>query len=279
MHRQIVLIGCGCLVFATIAVAAEEQRPLEHGRTPELREKGSALMMLIEHQINPPSEEIASIVRRGLHDINASVRELALAAVVSRAGGPHFSQEAPVLNDWVADRSAMQGLRSEVTAALQDQAVNVRLQAVSALASLDYDLPSGEVHLHPDTISDLVRQFNLDKSPSVRAKIVSGFGTDRDVNSEAVRGTIQAAFSDVDARVRHAATAGAAKLGTRGDELLIGLLSDSNRSVRLQAIASLASEGSGIAEYLERLKSVLANERDPEVLTRLRSLVEAVSKQ
>jgi hypothetical protein len=91
-----------------------------------------------------------------------------------------------------------------------------------------------------DSIDHVVQRFNVEKDPSVGARIVAGFGTDRNADGESITRTIDAAFSDPAARVRHAATAGASKLGTRGDELLIGLLGDSNPSVRLQAIASLA---------------------------------------
>lgn len=123
------------------------------------------------------------MIRHGLKSGDPSIRELALAAVVSRAAGEKFAPNSPAASDWNADRLAIQELRAPVIGALQDPVDAVHVQAVSAIASLDYDISSHEVKMSSATAEVLVHQFYIDKSAPVRASIVGGFGTDRDASN------------------------------------------------------------------------------------------------
>jgi hypothetical protein len=120
---------------------------------------------------------VSAVIFDALTSGEPLVRELALAAVVSRAAGPAYSQDPVVMSNWALDRSPIQQLRPAVRAALADPDERVRHQAVAAVASLDFQ-PGGSLRIRDETVAALIHRFSIEPSHRVRAKIVGGFASD-----------------------------------------------------------------------------------------------------
>jgi hypothetical protein len=168
------------LVFAVIGTATviAQQVPTttEGFDAADPAQKKQALVEIIRHELSTGPEVVAGMIRSGLVNNDAAMREGALAAVVSRAAGPRFSQLAA--EDWPRDHQHIQALRPLVVQLLSDDPIEgVRVQAIAALVSLDFNIVSRDVELTPASERLLIDRFHLDASAKVRATIVAGFGT------------------------------------------------------------------------------------------------------
>jgi HEAT repeat protein len=238
------------------------------------------LARIIGHRSDVDAPAIAQIIAAALTDSDAVAREGGLAAVVSRAAGPAIVRSDIVARDWSTDHEAIQTLRPLVTTTLDDAVVNVRLEAIAALTSLDFDSRQGTPVLRPETRAALVDRFYRDSSSAVRAKIASGFSTDRTVDNDgSVRKLIRDALDDSDSRVRHAATLGAEKLGPEGGALLTKRLRDENGSVRCQAAAALARFGPAAIAQVPDIESALKDEREGRVQQCLQHALSAINRR
>ena len=274
----------GSLVFAfvcaTPALAQQPPATAELFARASSAQKTSALTQIIKHEFVASADTLAGILTAGLSDAEPRVREATLAAIVSRAAGPRFSRTTAVINDWVAEQVNVRRLRPRIIGALQDSSEAVRLQAVAALASLDFDIASSDLELSPATQQILIQRFYADPSARVRAKIVAGFGTDPVINTPAATKVFLDAFRDPDYRVRHAAASGTGKLErSTAIALVVEQLRDPNRSVRIQAATILTRFGPAALSHLSDVQSALEGERDPEVRRFLESAVAAIGRQ
>jgi HEAT repeat protein len=272
-------ISCLPLLFAwSVATAAQDvASPAARFRAATSADKRETLAKIIRHQLPDGPEDIVAIIRIALKDSDVTIRETALAAVVSRAAGPRFTRSKAVADDWRRDRAAIQTLRPLMIETLRDRAENVRLQAVASLASLDFSMATRDPALTLETQQALIDRFYTEESAAVRAKIAAGFGTDRTADSAAVRELLSDAFHDPDRRVRHAASSGAAKLGPLAIPLLVQQLGDQDRSVRMQAAAVLAKAGPEAAVHLAEIEEALKTEQDSAVRQQLRIAVSAIT--
>jgi len=229
-------------------------------------QKTQTLVSLIRHQSASDPDTTAGLIAAALSDPDDRIREAGLAAIVSRAAGPKFDRSAPVADEWLAEHQRMESLRPAAIGALDDSAEAVRVQAIAAVASLDFDPSKSDVSMSENTQQLLARRFYEDPSPRVRAKIVSGFGTDVGASSPAARKLLIQGFNDPDYRVRHAAMSGVAKLDPDvAIDLVVQQLADDHRDVRVQAASVLATFGSSAAGKLDRIEERIAQEPDPQV--------------
>jgi HEAT repeat protein len=264
-----------------ISVAAQHvAAPAESFRSSSDADKRGVLVQIIRHELPAPAATIADVIRAGLEDPDPIVRETALAAIVSRAAGVKFAPNTAAAADWSRDRAAIQKLRSETAAALRDQDERVRLEAIAALASLDFDAAAPDLNVvSAATEALLIERFYAEPSASVRAKIVSGFGTDSGAESASAHQLLRDAFKDKDHRVKHAASIGALKLGEDGIQLLVEQLNDQNRAVRLQAASVLAKAGPAASHHVAEIQTAIGRERDVEVQQRLRSALSTIRRK
>ena len=132
------------------------------------------------------------------------------------------------------------------------------------------------MNLSDATHALLIGRFYKDASAVVRAKIVSGFGTENSSDSVPVQQLLRDAFQDQDHRVRHAASIGALKLGDEGVRLLVNQLNDQNRVVRLQAASVLNKTASMASDHVAEIEAAIGREQDAEIQQRLRSALSAI---
>lgn len=277
--RQKTLTSVAFLLLCVASASAQDTPTAADFRASEIAQKRGMLLQIFLHEKAARPEDIADVIRAGIKDEDPTIREAALAVIVSRAAGPHMLRTPAIRDDWRNDRQALQALRPQVAEALQDQVEAVRVEAVTALASLDFDPAQSDLELSFTTVELLVRHFYADSSPKVRAKIVGGFSTDRTVNSAGVRRLLIDAFDDDDHRVRHAASFGADRLGRDGIPLLVRLLRDSQRAVRSQAALMLTKLGPEASDYLSQVEEAIAQERDAVVRQRIQTAITAIRKQ
>jgi HEAT repeat protein len=252
--------------FVAAAVTASAQQAASGFASANTGEKGRVLVQLIRHQGSTPPEVTAEIIRLGLTDPSTVIREAALSAVVSRAAGPYFDGGPATVTDWIADRDPIQRLRPQVTAALKDVDESVRVAAIQALVSLDFDIATQQAELSNETERLLIAMYHADKSGRVRAKIVGGLATDRTSDPKNVRQLLVGAFDDPDPRVRQAASGGAEKLDRDvALPLLVRHLEDADRGVRGESASVLARYGTTAAIFLPQIEEALGRERDPQV--------------
>jgi hypothetical protein len=270
-------------VLPLFAVVARGQTPgaVEAFAKADPKGKKDVLAQIIQHRSTTNGELVAGIIRIALVEQNTTIRDLALTAVISRAAGPRFVAAGDVLTDWHLDHTPIQALRPEIVRLLRsDSEETVRVQAVGALASLDFNIGMTNVELTVPTQELLVQRFYGDASGMVRAKIVAGFGTDRLVDSAVVRRLFTDAFADPDHRVRHAAMSGVDKLDRMiALQLVVSLIGDRNRSVRAQAAAVLLKFGSAASNSLPQLEAALRDEQDPQVIQLLQAVIERLRPQ
>ena len=263
-------------MFGGTAAAQPASKPAEDFKSSTAVDKKGVLTDIIRHKLAASAENIADLIRLGLKDPDPAVREGALAAIVSRAAGVTFAPNSAAAADWLRDRAAIQKLRPQTAAALRDQDERVRLEAITALASLDFDAAAPELNVSRATQALLIERFYRDASASVRAKIVNGFGTDSGVGSAPAQQLLRDAFQDRDYHVRHAASIGALKLGDEGVQHLIEQLNDHNRAVRLRAGSVLSKAGSVASGHVADIQAALSRERDPEVQQELRAALSTI---
>ena len=262
-------IAIALLVVAMVGAPQASQQAERNRDAADARERSGLLLEIAKHEGAHAPREVGAAIAAGLRDPNPVVRELALTVVISRAAGPMFSPDARA--DWIADREFIQALREQVVGALRDPNEDVREQAVGALASLDFDLDAKTVRLTALTVETLVARFYQELSAGVRAKIVAGFGTDRNAGGDAVRKLLLDAFADSSFSVRHAAFSGIDKLEPAvALSLVIERLSDQEVQVRLQAAIALARFRSLIPEQRATIRRAAEREKDPQVLEFLR---------
>jgi HEAT repeat protein len=159
-----------------------------------------------------------------------------------------------------------------------DSAEAVRLEAVTALVSLDFNVVAPDVEVAQATQQLIIERFYVDLSARVRAKIVAGFGTDTTADSIAIRKLLTDAFADPDYRVRHAAMSGVDKLD-RGIalSLVVKQLEDPHRGVRAQAASVLLKFGPVASTYRADIEQHLKRERDLQVRELLQTLVDGMT--
>jgi len=155
----------------------------------------------------------------------------------------------------------------------------VRVPAIAALVSLDFNIVSRDVELTPASERLLIDRFHLDASAKVRARIVGGFGTGQAADSAPVRRLLTDAFGDSDYRVRHAAMSGAKKVDPEtAVAFLVKELMDPNRTLRAQAASVLATLGPAASTRLSEIEQILQRETDPQVRQLLQAAVAATRR-
>jgi hypothetical protein len=277
--RHNILASLACSLVCVGAVFAQDvSSPGAAFRGASFEAKRDALVQIILHERSGTPQELASIIGAGLGDDDARIRQGALAAVTSRASGPHVLKSDVAARQWQTDRNSIQALRAQVQQAVEDPVESVRLEAVSAMAALDFDPAMPAIELRPATVNLLIRRFYADASPQVRARIVGGFSTDGTVDSAGVQRLLVDAFADGDKRVRHAASFGAERLGADGIPLLVNQLRDREREVRMQAAFMLTKSGAKASGYLSQVEEAVAQERDAVVRQRMQGAISAIRK-
>jgi hypothetical protein len=261
------------LVFDRVGSAAAQREASrdEKFRALEVAQKRQVLVNIIRHAPPSPPSDIEAVIRAALADADSTIREGALAAVVSRAAGQRFIDNARFADDWRADYRVIQSLRPEVVRALADPDEAVRVEAIAALASLDFVPSNGTVELSAASREKLIARFYTDEKPRVRAKIVAGFGTDQTHDPAQTRKVMLDAAKDSDFRVRSAAATGAASLGEEGLTLLVKFLGDEHRAVREQAALMLMKVGPAASAHVAEIDKAIQGEQDPTVKQRLKS--------
>ena len=154
MQIQIVAV---LVSLAQGAVSAQTSpMPPERFATATSAEKKAVLVDIIRHEYRDSGDAIARIIEVGIIDPDEFVRETALAAVISNAAAERFTKGKLDTEKLAMQRQAMQRLRSHVVSTLDDTSERVRIQAIGALASLDFNVPAGRVQLSPLTERILV---------------------------------------------------------------------------------------------------------------------------
>jgi HEAT repeat protein len=240
-------------------------------------QKRSALRGIILYESLQPPRELAQIVRAALTDPDARIREGAAAAVTARMAGYRFDPQKVPVATWQANRGPFQALRPDVIAALSDPVEGVRLEAVSALASMD-EVPGKTPHeLSPATVTALTARFKADRSAKVRRRIANGLSENKGANSREVLDVVRAALQDGDVGVRSAAASGAWKLGPDGAALLAAQLREPSPEVRMRAADELGKLGPAASAQLDAINRAASRERDVAVRNKLQTASERVS--
>jgi HEAT repeat protein len=240
-------------------------------------QKRAVLRDIILHDSLQPPRELAQIVHTSFTDADPRIREGAAAAVRARMAGYRFDPAKISVATWQTSREPFQALRPDVIAALSDPVEGVRLEAVSALASMD-EVPGKTPHeLSPETVKTLVARFQADRSPKIRGKIASGLSENKAATSKEVLDVLRAALQDRDVMVRSAAASGAWKLGPDGVALLAAQLRESAPNVRMRAADELAKLGPTASAQLGAIDRAASRERDVAVRKKLQAASERVS--
>jgi hypothetical protein len=272
------LVGISLALGAVVAA----QEPVTTGgfSTADTKQKTTVLGQIIRHESVLSPATLTEILQIGLSADDIPVREVALAAVQSRAAGPRVVNTAAVAADWTNDHEHIQRLRPQIMQILRDDpADNVRVEAIAALISLDFRLGTSDLIVAPATQELLIDRFHHDSSAKVRAKITAGFGTDPKIDSATVRDLLTTAFSDPDYRVRHAAISGVGKFDRdTALILLLNLLQDPARPVRAQA-ASMLSQFHPSGSALAPIEQARRNEKDGQILQFLGDLLAVARRQ
>ena len=264
-----------CAAYAQTAVSTADQF---RAANPEQRKQ--ALFAIVVHESTVADSERAAIIALALSD--PTLRENALAAVVSRAAAPVMG---PVVNgaeefkrQWLADLANLQPLRPAVEGALQDLDERIRDRAIGALASLDFDVNTLSIRLSPRTQKLLVDRYDLESSARVRRRIVAGFAGESTAPSAEVRQLLMRAFSDPDPVIRGAATPAAQHLPIDvAMPLLLTQLADDSRDLRMQAILTIMKMSERARGHVEDLRTRLTIETDPQIREMLAAAVKVMS--
>jgi hypothetical protein len=258
-----ILLSILVALMGSIAVAAQQSpSAVTDFSSLTSEEKRAVLVDVIMQRGSQSSANVATLLQAALGDPDPAFRQGALAALVSHATARSLRPERTSARDWEKDHAEFQRLRPDIVRAARDVDARVRTQAIAALVSLDVDAARADTGPSPATERVLVEQFYADPSDRVRAKIVSGFGTDS-ASSAAVIQLLTDAFADSAAAVRHAATGGAHKLDPdTAMRLLAGQLKDTNVTVRSQSATILAKFGVRASAYLPAIEDALRNETD-----------------
>ena len=263
--------------------AAHAQTPIltaEQFRVANPEQRKQALFAIVVHESTVSDSQRVEIITLALSD--PTLRENALAAVVSRAAAPVMGPPVNGLDEfrgqWAADLVNLQSLRPAIEGALRDLDERVRDRAIAALASLDFDKDTLSVRMSPRTQQLLVDLYDSESSSRVRQRIVRGFAGESTAPSAEVRQLLTRAFSDRDPAVRGAATPAAEKFSVDvAMPLLIALLSDENRDVRLQAVITMMKMRERARPHVDDLRTRLTVEKDPQIREMLAAAVKVVS--
>jgi hypothetical protein len=134
-----------------------------------------ALNDIAAHRRPVARDELSGTLRRGLASPDPAIRQRALLAVASRAGGPRFGRNDVVKEEWREDRPVLVALRPLVVAALTDPDPDARRAAVLALGNMDFDVDrSTSKELSQQLVDDLVKAYSREESGRVRTEIVKG---------------------------------------------------------------------------------------------------------
>ena len=303
MWRLVALI-----TFATVAIsegpcnAQDQTVTFEQFRDLDSAAQRTALVALFTRATDANA---STIIGAMLRDPNPTLRETALAVVVSRASapllarviaGPVSGPAAPAAAEtssrnpepvsletlasrWGAERAHLISLRPEIVRLLSDPNEMVRERAVSAIASLDLSATNLQIELSDDTQQTLVQHFYSESSARVKRRIVAGFAAEPGEASGSVKELIATAFVDPHASVRAAAVEGAGKFSEReATRLLAERLNDLDSVVRSEAAKVLSRFASAAREIRSDVEAALSRETDPETRQSILRLLDTIGR-
>jgi HEAT repeat protein len=266
--RMLMLVAAACVPAAAQDLAR-----------PDLRQ---ALSDIAAHRRAIGRGELSDALRQGLSSADPGLRQRALLAIASRAGGPRFGESDTVNQEWRDDRAAIMDLRPlVVAAALGDQTHDVRRAAVFALGNMDFDLdrPHNK-QLSGRLVADLAKVYNGDVNGRVRTEIVKALALSSN-DSQEVREIITSALDDREAGARQFAAKAVGRL--RHPEYLEKLVSmlqvDGDKSVRVSVAMAVAAYGAAAAPYRAQLQGSRERETDRDVQSAIDHAVKALDKR
>ena len=230
-------------------------------------ERQRALNDIAAHRSTLVGIELRDALREGLRDADPGLRQRALLAIASRAGGPRFGESETINHEWRADHPIIVALRPLVVAALADIDQEVRHAAVLALGNMDFDLQRPtDKQISVRLVDDLAKLYAADLSGRVRTEVVKAFALSSN-ESKQVRDVITRALEDPQSGARQFAAKAAARLkhSDHLSKLVVMLQLDREKSVRFMAAMALAAYGPTAARYETDLQTSRQNERDSDV--------------
>jgi len=254
------------VILSPSAFAQDLPLSLEAFEAASPKAKLNVLAGIAMHSVQLPAEDTIALVKAGLLEPDRDVRRQALMAVASRSAGPLFSggdskpRQERIREEWWSENALIAELRPHVLTALGDPDPEVRLDAVKALASMDFDIRERELKLKAQTVDDFAAHYARETKGYVRAEIVKSFALISQ-DSPRIRQVLLSALNDPDIWVRRYALDGSKRL--RLSEALpkaVEALSDTDWEVRFKGVRVLNALGVQAASHVEALEEMLASE-------------------
>jgi HEAT repeat protein len=253
----------------------------EFGRANE-KEKVRALRELAvpDRGVVSPNQ-LNAILTVALADSNANVREAALRSVAGRVS----DAKPEGLELWMQlERPALLSLRPQLTHLLEDPVRDVRLAAVEATSTLEYDLTQHGKQsriLHANVGRILAARYLAEPDDVVRSRIVNvfvWFSADKPLEHEA-KGLFARALQDPSPAVLQAAVMGVGEHNLA--ELLpeaVKLLSHTEYALRNSAAQAIGEFGAAAVPYLADLRAALARESNSMARSTLQAAIAKVAQ-
>lgn len=262
-YAPLLLSLCVSLV-STSAHAAQQER-----------NRQVVLTEIVLHTSTLSAEEMTVEIERALTSSDAHLREFALAALASRAGGPRFSREPHVRAHWLTDHTWVQRFRPALIQALQDPARAVRAQAVMTLGNYEFELDKPYA-FRPDTVRVFTDHYYQEQDQRIRTEILKAFALGDTTSS--IDQVVGDTLRDEAPAVRQYAVRAARKLDpSRAGALLVRALHDPDTRVKSAAASSLGTFGRRVASVAQAVEDALLREPDPEVRAALKGALEAIT--
>lgn len=245
--------------------------------------------------------QFISLVREGLRDASADVREGALGVAIVRgmsaawAGtsgpamgpGPQPSPAPPMIPpEWKGDDIRIRAALWDVfmSTLKNDADDRVRHQALLAIGNIQMMTQRDEA-LRP-LLPLLLDLYRHDRSDEIRAEVVKVFRLERNTTAE-MRAVLRDALVDTNASVRHEAqgaiTAQVLGAATKlpfdeARDTIVAALQHRDPGVRLGAVQALNIYGAPSAPHLAMLERLSSADPDAQVRTSSRLAIEAIQR-